>query len=217
MFTLEAKKRDEKESLTKLRHSGFVPAVFYGKKEKSTRIAVDKIAFKKIWKDAGESSIISLNTPDGKIDSLLYEVQVDAVTGEPLHADFYTVDKDTVIHANIPLEFTGESPAVKGGAILVKVVHELEVKSLPKDLPHNIVIDISSLVDINSQITVADIKLPSGVTTTAGPEEVIVLINAAKEEKEEEPVQPIDMSAIEVEKKGKKEEEGEAEATEDKE
>lgn len=208
MFSLTANKRIGKTDTIKLRKQGLVPAVFYGKKEKSTPISVEKVSFKKVWKEAGESSIITLKTDKGDIDSLLYEVQVDVVTGEPIHADFYTVDKDTVIHANIPLEFIGISPAVKDlGGILVKVLHEIEVKSLPKDLPHEITVDVSSLVALDSQITVADLKLPHGVTTTEKATEIVALIEEAREE-EEAPIAPIDLSAIEVEKKGKKDEEG---------
>ena len=213
MFTLTAKARNQKESPVKLRKEGMVPAVYYGKKEKSTPIAVDKISFKKVWKEAGESSIITLKMDHGSIDSLLYEVQVDSVTGEPIHADFYTVDKDTIIHANVPLEFVGVSPAVKDlGATLVKVLHEIEVKSLPKDLPHIITVDISSLSEIGSHINVSDLKLKEGVTAILKPTEIVALIEEARIEVEEEPVLPIDLSAIEVEKKGKTEEEGAQEA-----
>lgn len=217
MFTLTAKVRDGKESPVKLRKTGFIPAVYYGKKEKSTPISVDSRDFKKVWKGAGESSIITLKTDHGDVDSLLYEVQVDPVTGEPTHADFYTVDKDTEIYANIPLEFVGVSPAVKDlGGVLVKVIHEIEVKSLPKNLPHNIEVDISTLLEINSHISVSDLKLPHGVTTTENATETVVLVSAPKEEKFDEPVVPIDLSAIEVEKKGKTEEEGVATEGEEK-
>ncbi len=211
MFTLTAKLRGGKESPNKLRKQGMVPAVYYGKKEKSTSISVDKILFKKVWKGAGESSIITLKTDKGSVDSLLYEVQVDVVTGEPIHADFYVVDKDTIIRANVPLEFTGVSPAVKDlGGTLIKVLHEIEVKSLPKDLPHKVTVDVSSLAELTSHITVADLKLPAGVTATLKPAEIVALIEEARLEVVEEPVAPIDLSLIEVEKKGKKEEEGEA-------
>ena len=185
-----------------------VPAVYYGNKEKSTPIAIDAISFKKVWKKAGESSIITIKTDKGEIDSLLYEVQVDPVTGEPIHADFYAVDKDTEIYANVPLEFTGVSPAVKDlGGTLIKVLHEMEVRSLPKDLPHSIQVDISSLDTLESRISVKDLTLPRGVSTTENQNEIVAAIAAAREE-EEEPIVPIDLSSIEVEKKGKKEEEG---------
>jgi len=217
MFSLTAKARAIKENLEKLRKGGFVPAVYYGKKEKSTPIAVDRMTFKKVWKEAGESSIITLKTDHGNVDSLLYEVQVDPVTGEPIHADFFTVDANTEIHANVPLEFVGISPAVKDlGGILVKVLHEIEVKTLPKDLPPKIEVDISSLKELKAHITVADLALPRGVTTTENAAEIVALIEEAREE-EEAPVAPIDLSQIEVVEKGKKEEEGEAAAEEAKE
>ena len=209
MFTLTAKIRGVKEKLATLRKSGFIPAVYYGGKEKSTAIAIDIPSFKKVWKGAGESSIITLKTDHGDIDSLLYEVQVDPVTGEPIHADFYTVDKDTEIHADVHFEFIGVSPAIKDlGGVLVKVLHEIEVKSLPRNLPHNIQVDISKLTELESHITVADIVFPKGVTTTEKSTEIIVLVSTPREEIIDEPVVPVDLSAIEVEKKGKKEEEG---------
>ncbi|MDP3958017.1 MAG: 50S ribosomal protein L25 [bacterium] len=213
MFILTAKVREGKESPTALRRKGFVPAVYYGKKEQSTPIAVDAASFKKVWKEAGESSIITLKTEKGEIDSLLYEVQADPVSGEPVHADFYAVDANTEIHANVPLEFTGVSPAVKDlGATLVKVLHEMEVKSLPRDLPPKIVVDISSLVDLESRITVADLKIPKGVTTTLHQADIVASLAAEREEEPEPVPEAIDLSAIEVEKKGKAEEEGEAPA-----
>ena len=193
MFTLTAKVRGAKESPVTLRKTGFIPAVYYGKKDKSTSVAIDMPSFKKVWKGAGESSIITLKTDHGEVDSLLYEVQVDAVTGEPIHADFYAVDKNTEIYANVPFEFVGISPAVKDlGGVLVKVLHEIEVKSLPKDLPHNITIDISSLLALDSQIAIGDIELPPGVTISEKPTEIIVLISAPREEVIDEPIVPVE-------------------------
>ena len=101
------------------------------------------------------------------------------------------------------------------GGVLVKVLHEIEVKSLPRNLPHNIQVDISKLAELESHVTVADLNLPSGVTTTEKLTEIVVLVSTPKEEVLDEPVAPVDLSAIEVEKKGKQEEEGTAEGTED--
>ena len=94
------------------------------------------------------------------------------------------------------------------GGTLVKVMHELEIEAMPKDLPKNISIDIASLVNFESQILAKDIKLPGGVTLTVGAEEVIAAVSEAKEE-EEAPAAPVDLSTIEVEKKGKEAKEGE--------
>jgi len=186
-----------------LRKAGDLPAVFYGLGNVSTPISVSKIEFKKIWRKAGESSTVKITSPKGVIDVLIHDVQVNPITDEPIHVDFLVIDMNKAIRVGVPLEFTGVSEAVKSGlGTLVKVLHEVEAEALPKDLPHNFVIDISSLVDLSSQILVSDIAVPGGVKIVTKGEEVVASIAAQKEEKEEVPA--VDLSAIEVEKKGKK-------------
>ncbi len=209
MFELKAEKRDPKIKSDFLRKSGKIPAVFYGGKQKATPISISKVDFDKVWKKAGESTVITIKTDGvGDVDALIHEVQFDPVTSEPIHSDFYAIDKTKKVKVHVPLEFIGVSPAVKElGGTLIKVLHEIEIESLPADLPHILEIDISVLAEINSHLAVKDIKLPKGVTAVTGGHETVASIAAQREEKEEEAA-PIDLSAIEVEKKGKKEEEG---------
>ncbi len=210
MFSIKAKKRDAGVKLDLLRKAGELPAVFYGAGEESTSISISKSEFKKVWRDAGESSAIKLATPDKQVDVLIHEVQVDPVSDDPIHVDFLAIDMKKKIKVEVPLEFEGVSPAVKSGiGNLVKVLHEIEVEALPADLPQSLTVDISSLSGLDSQLTVSDIALPSGVVAVTPLTEVVASIVAQVEEKEE-PAAPVDLSAIEVEKKGKKEEEGEA-------
>ena len=209
MLTLKVETRDTKSDLADIRKAGKIPAVFYGKKEASTPISIPRIDFLKVWKEAGESSVITLETPDGTKDSLIQDVDIDPISGAPRHADFYVFDKNHKLEIELPIEFVGIAPAVKElGGILVKVVHELSISALPKDLPHNISVDISSLKTFDDQILAKDIPLPNGVEITINPEDVIALVSAPREEKEEESA-PVDLSEIEVEKKGKEESEGE--------
>ncbi len=206
MITLKAEIRDASASLYALRKNGKIPAVYYGKKEVSTPISISAIDFLKAWKEAGESSVVCIETSEGSIDSLIHEVDVDPVTGVPRHADFYVFEKGHKVEVELPIEFEGVSPAVKDlGGTLVKVLHELKIEALPKDLPHNLVVDIASLTSFESQILAKDIKLPTGVSLLVSSEEVVALVSAPREEKEEEVAAPIDLSAIEVEKKGKDE------------
>src|SRR3989344_8055656 len=101
------------------------------------------------------------------------------------------------------------------GGTLVRVLHELKVEALPLEIPHSISVDISALATLESQILVKDLKVPAGAKVLNDPEEVVAAISVAKEEPVEEA--PVDLSAIEVEKKGKKDEEGaEGEAPADK-
>ncbi len=213
MFTLNAEKREKNESLQNIRKTGKIPAVFYGNNKPTTSISVPSKEFIKIWNEAGESSTISLKTSEGVLDVLIQEIQKDPVTGVPVHADFIVVDMNKEIEVSVGLEFTGESPAEKGGrGVLVKALHEVHVKALPKDLPHTIEVDLSSLENVDDHITLKDIKLPKGVVLVGEMDEVVASVTHIKEEKEEE-TPAVDLSSIEVEKKGKQEEES-AEAAE---
>ena len=208
MFEIKAKKRDTGVKLDALRKGGEIPAVFYGAGKETTSIAVGNVEFKKVWHKAGESSAVSVVMPDGKIDVLIHEVQVDPVTSEPIHVDFLAIDMKKKITVKVPVEFVGVAPAVKSGlANLVKVLHEIEIEALPKDLPHSLEADISVLVTLEDSVLVSAIKLPAGVEAITPATEVVASVVEQKEEKLEEAA-PVDLSAIEVEKKGKKEEEG---------
>ena len=210
MITLAVEKRAEGQKPSSLKKNGKMPAVFYGAKQKSTSVALSLKDFQKVWKQAGESSIVTLKDGGEDHDVLIQDVDVDPVTNIPRHADFYVIEKGKKLTVKIPLEFTGTSPAVKDlGGTLVKVMHELEIEALPKDLPHSISVDIVALIDFKSQIPAGNVALPPGVTLITGPEEVVAAIAEPKKEEEPEVSAPIDMSAIEVEKKGKEAKEGE--------
>lgn len=186
---------------------GSMPAVFYGKKTASTPITLIQKDFIKVWKTAGESSVVTLKGSTGSLDVLIHDVDIDPVSDMPRHADFYVFEKGKKIEVSVPLDFVGIAPAVKDlGGSLVKTLYELKISASAEHLPHDIKVDISTLTTFDSQILASDIKLPSGVTLEENPAEVVASASAPKEEEVE--TAPIDLSAIEVEKKGKKEEEG---------
>lgn len=202
MFTLQYTKRDAGVE------SSFIPAVFYGKKQASTSIAVDVASFTKVWKQAGESSVVNLTGPLGSFDVLIQDIDVHPVTGAIRHADFYVFEKGKKVEVSIPIEFVGVSPAVKDlGGNLVKVLREIKVIASPENLPHSIEVDISPLTTLESNMSVADIVLPAGVTLAEDAEEIVASITGPKAEESEEPTVAPDLSSIEVAKKGKKDEE----------
>ncbi len=209
MLTLNYEKRDDKSSLEALRESGYIPAVFYGPKVSSTSVKIKNIDFTKVWKKAGESSVISLKGSDGEEhEALIHEIDFHPVTDTPRHADFYVIEKGKKLEVAVPLVFVGVSPAVKDkGGILVKVRRDMKVEAAPKDLPHEIKVDISSLVEVTDVITAKQLPIPTGVEIKINPDDVVASIAVAKEEVEEAPT-AIDMSTIEVESKGKEDKEG---------
>jgi len=208
MLKLEAQKRDTfGKKLSRERAVGRLPVIIYGRQKESLPLFVDTKAFHKIFSQAGESSIITLKIPEGEESVLINDVTYHPVTDEPIHADFYVVEKDKKIEVTVPIEFTGVPPAVKDfGGTLVKVLHELDIESLPQDLPREIVVDLNILTALDSQISIRDLELPKGVNVLNDPSGVVASIAVTEEEVEEE-VAP-DLSAIEVEKRGKEEKAG---------
>lgn len=206
MLKLTVTKREATEVADDVRAQGLIPAVFYGPKQETTSIKVNYQQFEKALKEAGESTVVVLDIDGTEHETLIHDVDYHPVKGNVSHVDFYVIEKGKKVKVHVPLAFEGVSPAEKNlGATLVKVMHEVEIEAMPKDLPHEIAVDISPLVDLESQIHASDLKMPSGVELVTEPEEVIAIVQAV-EELSEEPTGPVDMSAIEVEKKGKKEE-----------
>ncbi len=210
-IALTATKRTEMgKEVSALRKAGSMPAVVYGPKQESLSITLNRREFEKAFKSAGESTVVTISVDGAQIPTLIHEVDHDPVTNVPRHADFYAIVKGQKVKVKIPLEFTGESAAVKGGANLVKTLYEIEVEADPMNLPHELVVDITSLVEVGSQIVASDIVLPTGVELMENPDEVIAIAAAAKEEVIEEAPVAVDMTQIadSVERGKKEEEEG---------
>jgi large subunit ribosomal protein L25 len=214
MLSLNVEKRTaESATASQLLRTGTLAGVVYGAHHEATPIAFAAKEFGKVFAAAGEATIVSLSGIGAALPTLIHEVDLDPITNQPRHVDFYAVTKGEKVQVHIPIEFVGESPAVKAGANMVKVLHEVEVEADPMNLPHEFTVDISVLAELNAQIHVKDIKLPPGVTFVTDENEVIVLTQEVAAEKEE--AAPADISSVEVEEKGKKDEGAEGDASSD--
>ena len=171
--------------LGKLRNDGFIPAVLYGKNVETLPLQVPAKDFIKTFESAGESTLIYLNVDGQVYPTIIHDVTKDPIKDKILHADFYKVRLDEKIKTMVPVVFDGESPAVKDlGGIFVRNINELEVQALPQDLPHEIVINISSVKKIGDQLLVRDIKLPDGVELTAHMEDIVATVQEPISEEE---------------------------------
>ena len=205
--TLDVEARSVRgKQLAKARKEGKLPAVVYGPKEESKALFLDQRAFDKVFKEAGESTIIVLKGLGEDTEVLVHDIAFDPSRGGITHVDFYAIERGKELTVDVPLEFIGEAPAIKLGGTLTKVLHQIEVTCRPSKLPQHIVVDVSGLDDFEKQIHVKDLQIPEGVKIENDPEDVVALVQAVKEEVEEAPT-AIDMDSIEVEEKGKKEEE----------
>jgi len=181
-------------------------------------LAVAKSDLEKTLRAAGESTVITLIVDGKKHPSIIHDLQHDFISGEIIHADFYGVHMDEKITAHVPVEFSGEAPAVKAhGGVLNKAVDEIEVEALPADLPHSFVVDVSGLAEIDQSIHVKDIAVPKNVKVLLDPEMAIVTVMPPV--KEEEVIAPVvDVADVKVETEEKKAERdaGKAEAESEK-
>ncbi len=189
---------------------GLIKAVVYGPKYPSTSIVINQKDFTRLYKEAGESTVITLSGLKVDQDVLIHDVQVDVRDGAIIHVDFYAVQKGQKLTVDVPLVFIGVSEAVKNhGADLIKNIFEVEVEAEAKNLPHEIEVDLSVLKEIDDHIKVSDLKVSAGVKINNHADDVIATVAKHEEEKEDAPTD-IDMSTIEVSvEKGKKEEEAE--------
>ncbi|HOW13100.1 MAG TPA: 50S ribosomal protein L25, partial [Candidatus Pacearchaeota archaeon] len=201
MITIKVKKREKTgKEVKKLREKGILPAVLYGPKIKPQPIELDLKEFKKIYKEAGESSLISLEIENKKTPVLIHKIEKDPVTDEFIHVDFYQPILTEEVEAVVPLVFEGISPAVKDlGGTLIKEIHEVHVKALPENLPHEIKVNIENLKTFEDEILVKDLILPQKVKVLREPDEIVALV-VPPEKIEEELQKPIEEKVEEVEK-----------------
>lgn len=196
-----------KDELKKMR----IPAAMYGKGASSQSISVPKSPFVKLYAAAGFSSLVDVIVENqSPVKAVIKEVQLHPLTNEITHIDFHQVRMDEKMTVRIPLVFTGESLAVKGlGGTLVKSMDEVEVSCLPADLPHEILIDLSTLATFEDSITVESLKLSKGVEILSEMNATIATVARPMTEEELKKLDEVsvaDLSAIKSEADLKKEE-----------
>lgn len=201
MLNLSAKTRQEAgKKVRALREKGIVPAVLYGPKTETLSLEVEEKDFEKALREAGESSLISLSVDKKKYLVLIHAVEIDAISKRPIHVDFYQPRLDEEISAEVPLVFTGEAFAVKDlGGTLVKNIHEVEVKALPENLPHEIKVGLEKLKTFEDTILVKDLVLPANVRIAKGLDDIVALVSQPQKI-EEELSKPVEEKVEEVQK-----------------
>jgi len=213
-----------KNEAGRLRREGFVPSVLYGGqpgeggKREALPISVDPKALLRILhSQSGANTIITLALGTESPKVMLKEYQLDPISRQLLHADFYRVAMDKAITVTVPVVLRGEAPGVKQQGGLLDFVHrEIEIECLPADIPEHIDVDVSELM-LNQSIRLRDIV--GSMKWTPVSEADLMLVHVVPQKVEAEPAAAEAETAAapaepEVIKKGKteKEEEGEAEA-----
>ena len=218
-MTALALKVDRREQTGKkveqLRTGGKIPGVLYGHGVEPTNVSLDLAAFQRVYKAAGESTLIDLTIEGSEpVKALIQDVQRDPIKDRFIHVDLHQIRMDEELDVDVELKFVGEAPAVKElSAILVTPLSSIEVKCLPKDLVHQIEVDLGNLKQFDDAIHIADITIPAGLTVLNAPDEVVALVQEPRREEELEkldekveaklPEGVADEKAAEIESEGK--------------
>ncbi len=160
----------------RIRAKGKIPAVLYGG-EKTVNICIDAVEFIRNFKTVSENTIIDLSIgKESPKEVLIKGYQVDKVKGHLIHLDFYEILRGKKLHTRIPLVIEGTPEGVRNsGGLLEQSLHELQIECFPKDIPSEIIVDVSHL-EINQALHVSDITMPSGVESLETPETVVALV-----------------------------------------
>ena len=206
-LAVESRESGKKGAAGRLRRSGKIPAVIYGHTQ-PTAITVDAREFRGAFKRITENTIVELHMPGGVHEVLVKDYQKDNLTGQILHIDFYEFEKGKALRTRIPIRLQGNAVGVKEGGILETLLRELEVECLPKDLPEELLMDISELA-LDRALHVRELSLPPGVRSLQAPDQVVCLVAHRKAEEEAAP------AAVEGEAVAEGEEVPEGEKTEE--
>ena len=214
-LVMEPRDKTGKGANGRLRKAGYVPCVLYGPElEKNVQGKLKMKEVERILAGRWESQRFTVKLPDGEEEMcLIREAQVNPLTDQPLHIDFLRLVKGRKIKVNIPVEVVGReaSPGVKDGGVL-ESMRELEVDTLPMNIPDVIEVDVSAL-GVGDAIHVRDLKLPDGVEVLADPDEIVAVVATSRGIEEPTAAEGEETAAADVEvvAKGKAAKEEEAE------
>jgi large subunit ribosomal protein L25 len=187
---LQAKEREGrgKNDARRLRAQGMTPAVLYGDGDGTAVLAVPTKVVDYTLQHSGDNALYDLSIGDGGSSTArVVDVHRDPVSGRLVHVDFAPVNMRERIVVTVPLTVDGadESPGVSEGGVLDQVAYEVEIESLPGNIPQELTIDVSGL-EMNENLTLGDIRLPEDVTLISDPEDTAATVTTPTEISDEE-------------------------------
>ena len=219
-FAIEAQPRQVTGKKTKqLRRDGLVPAIVYGPGIESIAIQIPYRPLEVMLMNAGGTNLVDISIGKKKHVVLTREVQRDILRGDIIHVDFFALNMNEPITADVFIQFTGESPAVANGeGILLTGPSSLSIETLPTNLVSEIQVDVSGLENVGDAIYVRDLNLGDDLTVHNDPDELLarVIVPSAvlaeeDEEAEGEELEGEEMDAASVERVGEDDDEDEDE------
>lgn len=190
----------------KLRALGRIPAELFGSHTENKHLSVDAKELTRVYKNAGTHELIELSI-DGQspVHVLIGHIEESPYSKIPLSVGFHAVAMDEKIHTFIPIQYDGESPMARLGFPILKLIDELEIEALPKNVPESLKISLNVLSQEESKVYIKDLKVPKGVKILhIDPEQVVVIVgDKTKEEAQEKNLGQPETLIVEEEQKEK--------------
>jgi large subunit ribosomal protein L25 len=186
-LTVVRREQLKKQAAKAVRRAGMIPAVVYGHSAPQA-IAVSELEFGTKFSKVSENTIIKLQLEEETRDVLIRDFQENLITGRILHIDFYEIERGKLLRTRVPLHLEGTSLGVREGGLLETFVHEVEVECLPRDLPEQIVHDITTLA-LSHSVHIGDLDLPGGVRILNSTDQVVCTVAHKRVEVEEAAVE----------------------------
>lgn len=184
-LTAELRTETKTGAARRLRRAGRIPAVMYGHRE-PLLLSIDAREFARKFQQISESTIIHLAAGGATYDVLVKDFQANNIVGRLEHLDFFEIERGKMLRARVLLHYVGNPIGVREGGLQELLVHEIEVESLPRDLPERIEVDLENLA-VGQSLHVGDLDPPEGVRFITPPEQVVALIAHKVEAADEEP------------------------------
>ncbi len=208
-YTFKVEKREDK-----LKDDSLCMGVVSSGKMESVPLQFDLREFKKLYAEAGQNSIITLEGLDEPVEVTIQYVDLAPVTSEVHHVEFHALERGVEMEADIPLTLAGEAPAAKQDAVINQVLDTVSITCRPKDLIQEIEVDMTLLKEVGDTIRVKDLTVPSTIKITDDPETVVVNASEPAAEEEPEPAEEVSEPEL-VDQKNEGGEEEAAEETEE--
>jgi len=182
-ITLELNKRTEMGKAVKaLRRSGLVPANIYERGHESVAVSVPFTIITKTYHQAGKHHPVELNVEGKKYLAMIKDVDIDPITGWVRHIGFHAINKNETVTAEIPVRVDGEIPAERVSLLVLHTLDTVEVTALPSNLPDELTVDGTKLVEVGDKLAVSDIVVPEGVTILTDPSQTIAVVEEPKDQ-----------------------------------
>lgn len=183
IITLKLTERKELGKAAKaLRRSGFIPANIYERGKPSTAVSAPFVDITKVYAAAGKHHPVQLDVEGKKHLAMIKDVDIDPVRNTLLHVAFHAVNKNETVEAEIPVRIEGEIPAERMSLMVLHTLDTVEVEALPNNLPDELFVDGSKLVEIGDKVSVSDLKVPKDVRVMTDPEQTIAVVEEPKDQ-----------------------------------